>query len=1250
MTHRTTTRLFACFFPPKAARRSGAFSLGALLGLTLIATSASANVTLADQPIFAGADVPGNMALALSVEYPTAISVANLGDYNNQSTYLGYFDPQKCYVYVPVAGTNPTDYSGSYFQPAARASATHGCSSQWSGNFMNWATMQTIDPFRWALSGGYRSVDTTSQTILEKAWGSNQGSQSNFPLRGTDQGSGNKLQSTQISSVTPFGSWDKFNFSIWSRGKAMVFSADNGGYSDRAQTPKDLTNLGAAIESNIYQVYVRVRVCDPTTSMGIAGLESNCVQYGSHYKPEGLLQQYAEKIRYSAFSYLAGSGSSRQGGVLREPMGKIGQTSSRPEWDGTSGIMYTNPDPGTATASGVGQSGVMNYLNKFGQASQKYMMYDNVSELYYAAVRYFENLGNVPEWTNGASATELDGFPAVTTWTDPILYSCQKNFVLGIGDDHTWYDYNVGGATAGGPRAKPAAVAADTFNKADLWTSNLEKLEGLPVTPWYPFDSGATYYIAGLAYGVHVNDIRPDLPGSQTISTYWMDVEEYQRAEDRNHYYLAAKYGGFTVPTGYDISNVTTPLNLNWWDTGSPPNTMNMNGISRNQPDNYFEAGNASKMVSGLKLAFANIANAIKLYATSFSLGQPIETASGAATYATYYQSGALWTGTITGSTLTFALDGTPQPPVQAWTTNSTLGAQLAAGGWDTGRKVATWNGTNGVPFRVGNLSSAQTTALTPSYSTATSPAQYVNYLRGDQTNEVGSTSTPSTMSLRGRTLLLGDIVNAKLTPVVAPQLPFSDASNPGYASFKAAYASRPTMVYAAGNDGMLHGFNGLLTGAGAGAEQFAYIPSAVILGPSNTPQVDGLVALGNPLFVHHYYVDATPLAFDVDFANGGGVFSSSNDWHTLLIGGLGKGGKSFYAIDVTDPASMSNEAAVASKVKWEFTDLTMGYSFGTPIAVKTAKYGWVVALTSGYNNSDGLGYLFLVNPQTGALLEKIATPSAAPGLAQATAFIKNYADYTADSIYAGDLNGHVWRFDLTLPRNSTALYPAPTLLATVTDSSGVAQPITSAPLIEIHPTTRQRFVMFGTGRLLSNTDILSSQMQSFYSILDGSAGGFNTVSTPITRAALTLVPDVTAGIMLTSPSMGWYTDLGIDAGTSIAWRVIVNPVAYNGIVSFTTLLPAGDACSASGQSRVYALNYQTGKSVLNNNTTGYVYYSNAVTDLKIIGVNNTGVSGSKVPEIVVGTNSGILAKVDANLLGTLATRLLNWRDVPTAD
>ena len=176
------------------------------------------------------------------------------------------------------------------------------------------------------------------------------------------QGSPNTLPSSLIASVTPFNSWNNFNLGIWGNGTAMVFSEGNG-YSSGVAAAMDLTDVAAANKqknkaiNTAYRVYIRVDVCDATTSLGLSGLESNCVQYPAlpatgpyHYKPEGLLQQYSNKIRYSAFGYMNGLGSTRQGGVLREPMGFIGPTypqplsstvitNSRPEWDGITGIM-----------------------------------------------------------------------------------------------------------------------------------------------------------------------------------------------------------------------------------------------------------------------------------------------------------------------------------------------------------------------------------------------------------------------------------------------------------------------------------------------------------------------------------------------------------------------------------------------------------------------------------------------------------------------------------------------------------------------------------------------------------------------------------------------------------------------------------------------------------------------------------------------------------------------------------------------
>src|SRR5581483_173678 len=322
----------------------------------------------------------------LSVEYPTAISVANLNDYADGSTYYGYFDPVKCYTYQ----YNSTTPSSSYFQASAFATGTnlHSCSGAWSGNFMNWATMQTIDPFRWALTGGYRSVDTTSQTILEKAWGSSDGNTTNFPYRGTGQSTGHNLSTSLIGSVTPFSNWTAFNSAIWSNGNAMVFSQGSGytsGYtsssvgdlSSVSDINKSSSVRGGYNVNNGYRVFVRVSVCD-TSVLGTAGLESNCVGDGtastsngtttySTYKPQGLMQQYSNRIRFAALSFLYGSGQTNQGGVLREPMGYIGPTyptplsstvttNTRAEWDPNTGIMKANPDTATATASSVTQS------------------------------------------------------------------------------------------------------------------------------------------------------------------------------------------------------------------------------------------------------------------------------------------------------------------------------------------------------------------------------------------------------------------------------------------------------------------------------------------------------------------------------------------------------------------------------------------------------------------------------------------------------------------------------------------------------------------------------------------------------------------------------------------------------------------------------------------------------------------------------------------------------------------------------
>ncbi len=388
----------------------------ALNGAIAFAPAARAQTTLADSPIFATLAVPGNVGLPMSVEYPTVSRVAYTAAYDPTAAFLGHWDPDKCYTYhydSTDTATHPTDVTKvSYFQPAGSATS-HVCAGKWSGNFLNWAATHTIDPFRWALTGGFRVVDTTTLTVLEKVWSTGQGSL--YPDK-TISGT------TVVSGATPFN-WSNFYLRIDGLGNKMRFNGTGTGSLGNA--PTAYTGSGGSAGTN-YEVFARARVCDGTT-VGAGPVETNCVQYGSNWKPQGLMHQYSQKMRFAVFGYLNDDTETRDGGVLRARMKFVGPTSPVPgssaiantaaEWDPATGIFIQNPDAADATSTNtlfapspaVTNSGAMNYINKFGELTPSgtytFKSHDPVSELYYAGVRYFKNLGNVPEYTDMSGAT-----------------------------------------------------------------------------------------------------------------------------------------------------------------------------------------------------------------------------------------------------------------------------------------------------------------------------------------------------------------------------------------------------------------------------------------------------------------------------------------------------------------------------------------------------------------------------------------------------------------------------------------------------------------------------------------------------------------------------------------------------------------------------------------------------------------------------------------------------------------------------
>ncbi|WAC74264.1 PilC/PilY family type IV pilus protein [Roseateles sp. SL47] len=1244
-------------------------------GALLLAGAAAAQTTLGNQPVFSSVAVPGNVALTLSVEYPTAVSNAHIDTtYTPSSTYIGYFDPAKCYTY-----TYSSTETSRYFQPAGNASS-HVCSGKWSGNFLNWATMQTIDPYRWALTGGYRTTDTSTTTIIEKAYATGQGTTSEFPDRTLSVAS-------TISGATPF-SWSALKLRIQGLGNRLRFTStgDNNSSSTTATAYGSTTTVSA---KTVYEVSVRVKVCDTTSGAG--DLESNCVKYDSgYYKPEGLIQKYSQKIRFAAFGYLNDATLTRDGGVLRARMKYVGPqqpvpgsdaiTNTAAEWSGTTGVMVTNPDSTDAstTASAYGitisNSGVINYVNKFGEITPgSYKSYDPVGELYYAALRYYRNLGNVTEWSSAGSAstasktTYADGFPVITSWGDPILYSCQKNFILGIGDVNTHADRNVPGATGSAEPSQPSAVKADTALDAVKWTNKVGVLHGLgsSLGTTSPYNSCCNYngaLMAGMAYYANTQDLRSDLDGTQTIKTYWLDVMEYQTYKSNNQFYLATKYGGFTVPSGWDALGTTTDIPQSSWHSGASTDVVG----TQLRPDTYYIASKADTMVSSLSSAFASIATDIAAYTSSFDTASDTVD-SGSASYASSYDSSG-WTGDVTAYTINSV--ATPVTYTQAWKFSAQLAAQMgsAGTGWDTARYIVTWNPSSGagVPFRTGSLTSTQLSNLDPTWTTSSDASAYLNWLRGDQSQEQNATASNSTRAYRTRTstALVGDIVNsgvAVLGPPGAPGSYLTEAANPGYTAHYNTYKSRPNLLVTGDNNGLVHVINGALSGTSAGRELFAFIPNALFAGPNNTPSVDGLASVGNPDYTHHYMVDAKPAVGEVDFKKTAGSSLTSNDWHSIAVGGLGKGGRSIYALDLTTANGVASEASAATRVLWEYTDSDMGFSFGTPVITKTNQYGWVVIVGSGMNNSSGKGAFYILNARTGALLQKVALPTtggtdaidngttASPAnLAYLSTYYRDTTDGTIESVYAGDMNGNLWRLDLTA---ASGTYPSPVKIAKLTNSSGVALPITSEPTPNIDASGR-RWIGVGTGQLLSTSDLTTTTLNRIVVVRDGYETRYATtadlpsgVSWPFlqngTRSDLQDISTTTGA--LATGKVGYVIDLYTATGTA-GYRVVYPGDGYSNYMSYSAIRPSStNACSSSGVSTTFDIDLSTG-------TATQTQYNFVVTSTRYVetdGVVKRVVSGKPA------TTTSASTTQDGDTASTVGSsssgnkKVINWREIP---
>lgn len=524
-----------------------------------------------------------------------------------------------------------------------------------------------------------------------------------------------------------------------------------------------------------------------------------------------------------------------------------------------------------------------------------------------------------------------------------------------------------------------------------------------------------------------------------------------------------------------------------------------------------------------------------------------------------------------TGNLLAVKLDPNTGKPTNTilWSAQAQLDPLISGTGWSTNRKIATWDPLNsvGVPFRWTDINTIQKSQLQPSDQLG---EQRLEYIRGNTALERRNGGT-----FRNRSHTLGDIVDSQVIYVGAPQAPYQTMS--GYSDFAKANSNRQPTLYVGANDGMLHAFN-----ATTGQELFAFIPNE---------ELNKLDQLSSALYNqnHLFFVNGAPETSDVQFAN--------NSWHTILVGGENAGGQSIYAMDITNPTGLNTESALANAVLWEFTDDDLGLTFSMPqigqIGTTRPSPNFAVFFGNGYNSLNNSSVFYAVNPETGALIRKIDLCAAVPtacninlpqGLATvALAQQDGLQGAPITAVYAGDLQGNLWAIDVSSNNpNSWSVR----LLFQARDSSGIAQPITTAPIVTLNPSYPRKsglFILFGTGQLLTTSDLANSQTQTIYGVWDKPLSSTTFTRADLQQQTLSLINSSTSGlstniITATANTINWNSKVGWFANLPIAGqRVINDPELINGAFVATLNTPPLNSCGFGFTSMLLELNFLTG-------------------------------------------------------------------------
>jgi type IV pilus assembly protein PilY1 len=1043
--------------------------------------------------------------------------------FRTDRTYYGYFDSNKKYSY---------NSSGKYFYEDPNG--------EWDGNFLNWASMTRIDVARKVLTGGKWVVEGNDTLLVF-----------NYDAR-------HYLNKRVVLDAAPYTPFSGKVYIMRRRGPVLRFYKH--GFTRRIGTYR-----------------LRIKISE---------------------LPEGVIQKTSSQIRYGLMFF-----NFSQGGYIASYI----RYSDEMEGDKTHIEKLVELLNRPLCDVGIGDTAI-------------YSTWTPHAESYYEAMRYFRQ-DNPYYWSDDYQLAD-GGHPWRDPWYDSEagdLIWCRKSFVIMVTDGEPTKDLDIPSYLQDYDNDGNDPIPPDQF-QGD-----------------YPWRQGGSDYLDDVAYWSHINDMRSDLPGEQKITFY--AIKAFGTPSVMT-IWNAAITGGFIDKNNNDLPDDTTEWDADGDgipDTYFEPERGEELELALYEAlESILKRVSSASAVSIVSQASKGQGTVFQAYFLPSKLFGDKEILWIGQLHSLWIdQFGNLREDTDLNGILTLSLDRIVRVVFDTLSYETYVKRYLDEDGdgyydesdfvdqvaldeinalWSAGewlhqadpdqRNIYTF-----VDDGDGTVEDGEFIEFVPGekdviypylgVSSISEAESLIRYIRGEDVDGY------RTRTFENHVWKLGDIVHSTPTFIDQPMERYDVIyKDQTYKDFFVQYKDRMPVIYVGANDGMLHAINagkyhqgdsdatseedeGWIDGQGyeLGEELWAYIPFNLL------PHLKWLT---DPDYCHVYYVDLKVKATDARIFNDDEIHP--HGWGTLLIVGMRLGGtpiyvngdtlrSAYFAIDVTDPTQ--------PKPLWEFKDPKLGYTVSYPAVVKVQN-SWYAVLSSGpvtlaaEPNSTGNGYLFVVDLLTGEKVREIPIGEDTPeGEALSNPIgVDVNIDYSVDVIYVGTYyetdSGWVGR----VYRVQTHEDPDPNNwdVSLLVRSPG---PVTAAPT-SFMDSWGNLWVTFGTGRYFSEDDKWDESEQSFIALKDPN---WSTGNTEIALEDLIDVTDVKVyttdtGVVVTGlENVSTFEELVNVVSSHPGWRinlfdgerVLNKALVLGGAILFPTFIPNQDPCGFGGESRLYAVFYETG-------------------------------------------------------------------------